>query len=289
MKEIDIRAEVARVQAELVSFREKVLPALFQTPLDAVFGEDYADWVRGKRNGPLSEWQKATSRLAELLPLGPLPANSPKICRDDFKEFLFQSATPSFCLRDGRIVWKISLFVDPSFCGPYCGTFPDLPTALENLPARLPEVRQWFMSLPADSIELANMLCMALPFIADADPAFAKLALAPETWHQLVVNDRGITEAERAKRLKCVESQWFGHVLNNALLHVLGALANNHVMLIEDFLDHPFLIGGYSHLTPSYLLAVLLEKVVIVRQLCEERPESWALPQESFSSIIDSR
>jgi hypothetical protein len=45
--------------------------------------------------------------------------------------------------------------------------------------------------------------------------------------------------------------------------------------MIEDFLEHPFLIGGYSHLMPSYLLAVLLEKVAILRQLSEERPELW--------------
>ena len=58
------------------------------------------------------------------------------------------------------------------------------------------------MSLPVDSTELANALCMALPFIADADPAFAKLALDPETWRSLVLTDRDITEEQRAKRLK---------------------------------------------------------------------------------------
>ena len=60
-----------------------------------------------------------------------------------------------------------------------------------------------------------------------------------------------------------VDGLWFGHILNNALLHVLGALANNNFMMIDDLLDHPFLVGGYSHLTPSYLFAVLFEKVAI--------------------------
>jgi hypothetical protein len=274
--EIDIRTEVARVQGEIVLFRERCLPAFFGDPVHEVFDEDYAEWVREKTmsGGPLSDWQGATCRLADLLPLGPLSPNSPKFSRDDFGEFLFQPATPSFGVRDGQIVWRIRLFVDPSFCVPFCPSFAELPTALEN-PARLAEVRRWLMGLPVDSPELANALCMVLPFVADADPAFAKLALDPETWRNVVLNDQDIAEEERAKRLGVVEGPWFGHVLNNALLHVLGALANNHFRMIEDFLDHPFLIGGYSHLTPSYLLAVLFEKVAILRQLCEERPELW--------------
>ncbi len=269
-EQIDIKAEVAKVQGELRSFRERVLPALFETPLDPVFGEDYCDWVRQKRNGRLSEWQGATRRLVDLLPLGPL--TSSKISRDDFEEFLFQGATPSFCFEEGRIVWKIGLFVDPSLCSAYCPAFPS--SALED-PVSLPVVRQWLMNLPVDSPELANALCMALPFIADADPAFAKLALDPEKWRNVVLGDRDISEEQRTKRLKMVDGLWFGHILNNALLHVLGALANNNFLTIDDFLDHPFLIGGYSHLTSSYLLAVLLEKVAILRQLSEERQELW--------------
>lgn len=272
-KQLDIRAEVAKVQDELLVFRDKCLPAFFGTPIHEVFHDEYVEWVRGKSNGRLSEWQEATSRLDELLPLGPLGSST--INRADFKDFLFQSATPGHCLRDGRIVWKISLFVDPTFCGPYCGTFPDLPTALENLPARLPEVRQWLMSLPADSIELSNMLCMALPFIADADPAFAKLALDPETWRCLVLNDRDITEEERKKRLECVGSQWFGHILNNSLLHTFGSLANNHFRMIEEFLEHPYLVGGYSNLFGPYVFGVLFEKVAILRQLAQERNDLW--------------
>jgi len=274
-RDIDIRTEVAMVQGELLFFRERVLPALLETPLDAVFESEYADWVREKSNGRLSEWQEATSRLADLLPLGPLAPNAPKLSREDFKEFLFQEATPSFCFRDGRIVWQIMLFVDPGFCASYCPTFPDLPGVLEKLPARLADVRQWLMRLPVDSIELANALSMALPFVADADPAFAKLALDPDTWRGLVLNDREISEEHRAKRLKCVDGPWFAHTLNNALLHTFGSLASNHFMLIEDFLDHPYLVGGYTHLMPHYLFAVLFEKVAILRQLSEERPELW--------------
>jgi hypothetical protein len=266
-EQIDIKAEVAKVQGELRSFRERVLPAVFETPLDAVFGDDYADWVRERSNGRLSEWQGATRRLVDLLPLGPLTSST--ISREDFKEFLFQEATPSFSVEMGRIVWDIRLFVDRSLCSLY---FPNIdPAAFENLA----EIQRWLMSLPVDSPELANALCMVLPLIADADPTFAKLALDPETWHSLVLADRDISEEEHTKRLQLIEGLWFGHVLNNSLLHLLGALANNHFMVIEDFLDHPFLVGGYTHLMPSYVFAVLFEKVAILRRVSAERHDSW--------------
>ncbi len=266
---IDIRAEIARVQGELLFFREGCLPAFFGRPIHEVFHDQYGEWAAEKfgRNPPLSNWQRATRRLAELLPLGPLASST--ISRENFSEFLFHEAMPSFCVQEGRIVWAIRLFVDRSLCSLYCPNL-DL-AAFENLP----EVRRWLMSLPVDSPELANALCMALPLLADTDPSFAKLALDPNTWRSLVLADRDISEEQRTKRLKMVDGLWFGHILNNALLHVLGALANNHFMTIEEFLDHPFLVGGYSHLMPSYLLAVLIEKVAILRQLSEERPELW--------------
>jgi hypothetical protein len=269
-KHIDIRAEIARVQSELVCFRERVLPAFFGTPLDAVFEAEYADWVRVKSKGRLSVWQEATCRLADLLPLGPLACS--KISRGDFRDFLFQEATPSYCVWAGRIVWDSRLFVDPSLCSLYC---PTLPESSLNNPDRFPEVRGWLMNLPVDSLELANGLCMALPLIADADPAFAKMALDPKEWRGIVLADRDITEEQRTQRLKMIDGLWFGHILNNALLHTLGSLANNNFMMIEDFLDHQYLCGGYTHLMSPYIFAVLFEKVAILWQLSQERPELW--------------
>lgn len=267
---------MARVQGELLLLREECLPTFFGTPIHEVFQEEYAEWVHEKivtRAGAVSNWQRATCRLAELLPLGSLAANSSKISREHFRDFLFQPSTPSFCVRDGRIIWEIGLFVERSFCVPYCATFPDLPSALENknLPARLSDLRRWLMNLSVDSTDLANVLCMVLPFVADADPAFAKLALDPGTWRNVIRGDRAMTEEQRAKRIKCVDGPWFGHILNNALLHVFGALANNHFSLIGDYLDHPYIYGGYTHLMPHYLFAVLFEKVAILRQVAQEQ------------------
>jgi hypothetical protein len=134
----------------------------------------------------------------------------------------------------------------------------------------LEDVKRWLMGLPPDC-ELANSLCYLLPFVADADPAFVKLALDVDTWRGVVLADRGITEAEPAERLNLVDSWWFGYVLNNALLHALGGLASNHFLHIRDFLDHPLLRGRYTHLMPHYLFAVLFEKVLVLRRLSQER------------------
>jgi hypothetical protein len=275
--EIDIRAEIAKVQGELIFFREACLPAFFGTAIHEVFQDEYVEWVREKlltRAGEVSNWQRETNHLAELLPLGPLPENAAKISRDEFRDFLLQPAAPGYCVRERRIIWRIRLFMDPTFCSTYCPKFADLPAALAN-PPRLSEIRRWLMSLPVDSTELANALCALLPFVADADPGFAKLALDPETWRNLVLANRNVNAEHRMKHLQLVGGQWFGHVLNNALLHVFGALANNHFLLIADYLDHPFLRGGYTHLMPHYLFAVLFDKVTILRQLAQEG--SWLL------------
>lgn len=216
MKAIDLKAEIAKVQKELVFFRQACLPAFLDDPSPDFLGDEYAEWVREKIQGigRLSDWQRATNRLADLLPLGPLSSDSPRMNRKDFREFLFQEATPSFCIKTGKIVWEIGLFMDPSFCSSYC------PTCLKDAPG----IRRWLMGLPVDSPVLWNGLCEVLPFVVDADPLFAKLALDPGTWRQMVMADPDITEEEQTKRLQLIDG-WFGHVLNNALLHVLGALS----------------------------------------------------------------
>src|ERR1700722_12872939 len=200
---IDIRAEVAEVQGELLFFRERILSALFETPLDAVFEAEYADWVREKSKGRLSEWQEATRRLADLLPLGPM--TSSKLSRDDFRDLLFQQTPPSFFVEAGRIIWKIELFVDRTMCSAY---FPHLDPAAFEVPS---EIQRWLMSLPVDSTELANALCMVLRLIADSDPAFAKLVLDPETWRGIVQADPNISEEERAQRLTFIGGLAFAH------------------------------------------------------------------------------
>jgi hypothetical protein len=74
--------------------------------------------------------------------------------------------------------------------------------------------------------------------------------------------------------LDCIDGAWFGHTLNNALPHFLGAAANNGHGLLLELLDHPKLSGMHSHLMPHYLLGVLLAKVQALRALPGVEEES---------------
>jgi hypothetical protein len=150
------------------------------------------------------------------------------------------------------------------------------PTDSQNFLSQQPEVQHWLLTRPVDSCELYNALCYLLPFIADADPAFAKLALDPDTWRRIVLSDPHITQEDRTTRLERIDGH-FAHALNNALLHVLGSLANNHFLLIDDYLEHIRLRGGYTHLMPQYLFAVLFDKVAMLRGLCQDG--FWTTPR----------
>jgi hypothetical protein len=104
------------------------------------------------------------------------------------------------------------------------------------------------------------------PLLVDADLAFVLRALGMETWRGIVLGSPGLTPAEGVWRLAVLDGVLFQTVLNDALLHVLGAMANNRFGDIAALMRHPNLIGGYMHLMPYYLLSVLLPKVLTLRE-----------------------
>lgn len=281
---VDLRAEIATVQAELTLFREECLPAFLGGPVQDFIADGMSERLQHHIvavAGRLSEWQDAARRLADYLPLGPLPANAPTLDRQHFARLLFQEARPAFLTRGGRIIWRIELFM-PLDVALRCPVFEEDADAAadgwERFLGRVEDVKRWLLGLPLDC-QWANSMCFVLPFLADADPTFVKLALDPDIWRGIVVADQSITEEDRAKRLRFVDGEWFAHVLNNALLHALGGLANNHFPVIRDFLDHPLLRGSYTHLMPHYLFAVLFEKLGVLRRLSQERPECWGMAE----------
>lgn len=271
-----LRAEIARVHRELSAFRDRYLPAFFEP-----WAPDPSIIPPGARERldqiapPLRRWRDAAERLLEALPITPPGEADPPLDRAEYGEFLFQPASASsHVIREGRIVWRIELFIGwdwatEGILSQMRGGDVAIPDPVEELRRVLPEVERWLMSLPVDESLLWNLLCMALPPISDLDPAFAKLALDPETWRTIVLSDREIDEETRSRRLKAIDG-YLRHVLNNALLHVLGALANNHFEVIADLLDHPDLVGGYTGLMPHYLFAVLFEKLEALRSLARE-------------------
>jgi hypothetical protein len=273
-QEADLRAEVSRVHRELVAYRDRLLPAFLGRDGAHLWG--LPDGSLGhveKIYHPLQDWQEATGRLLDALPIAPPGEAERPLQRSGYEEFLWQPASASpHVVRQGRIVWRIELFIDWNWGSDFVLSRTDEgkesgPASFGDLERRLPEVKRWLMSLPVDESLLWNALSYVVTPIADLDPAFAKLALDPETWRTIVQGDRTIDEMTRSRRLQVIDGAWFPHVLNNALLHVLAAMANNHFEVVVDFLDHPCLVGHYTRLMPHYLFAVLFEKVEVLRSL----------------------
>lgn len=257
--EIDLRAEIARVQDEIDLFRDECLPAMLRGMIDP--------------GAPLSAWQDAACQLA-----GALRSRGAPMCTDAFREFVYEARTSWRC-QSGRIRWRIELFAgfdDALLWYPASKEEQQRLSASADWPAehRL-EIEAGLLSVFArggprnegvDLCAVGNALCMLLPWLADVDPAFGKLALDKETWRTLVATNHALTDYERDERLRLIETQaLFGNMLNNALLHVLAGLANNHFLEIREYLGHPNLRGGYTYHMPYYLFTVLFEKVAVLR------------------------
>lgn len=259
--DLDLATEIARVRTEIAVFRDECLPAMLGTRSEMC---------------SLSQWREAARRLADGLPLrlgegGPMD-------RESFREFMFMAATPSWRCEAGRIRWRIELFTafDDALVW-----YPAPKEEQERLSASADwprehriEIEARLLSLgvlggPRDALigvcAIGNALCMLLPWLADADPDFARIALDKETWRTLVVTNHSLTANERDQRLRLIDGILGRIILNNALLHVLGALANNHFLEIREYLRHPNLLGGYTYHMPRYLFAVLFEKVATLR------------------------
>jgi hypothetical protein len=219
-QKIDIRGEVARVRWDLVAFRDVCLPAFLEPAGVAAYIDDLSR--------PLDSWRGAIDRLLDALPdpatgKNPTPPDATK-----YAEFMFQPVTSSsYRVQDGRIAWRIELAVDWNSAArdvlyrPASDWVP--PTdAVEELCRNLPEAGRWIMSQQPDGSALWHLLTVGLVPVADLDPAFAALALDPETWRGIVLGDREIDEETRGRRLKMVDG-YFRRVLNNALLHVMGS------------------------------------------------------------------
>src|SRR5436190_623536 len=112
--EIDLNAEIAAVQRDLIFFREECLPAFLGHPIAEYVPENASEDLRDlivARAGNIFAWRGAAVQLAEALPLGRLTPDAVLLDCDDFREFLFQEATSSFVFRDRRIVWQIGLYM----------------------------------------------------------------------------------------------------------------------------------------------------------------------------------
>ncbi|WP_152054390.1 hypothetical protein [Tautonia marina] len=122
------------------------------------------------------------------------------------------------------------------------------------------------VEIPVDNSALWNALSLVAPILADADPSLLRRLLDPETYRRRVDADRDVPPETFQERQRIL-GKWFGHVLNNALLHAVAGLANNHFGEIAGLLGHPNVQGRYTDLMLHYTFAILFEKVRILHGL----------------------
>lgn len=224
----------------------------------------------------LSDWQDAVTQLADTLP--PNKNSSPPSV-EQFSDFMFSKPTFGATVSDNEIHWEISICIAIDFGEQtmWMPLFPKLDTQSER--------RKWFRrntefivkSLTEMSVLdplLMNSLCVVVPMLADDHPTTAIMLLDPETWRTLATKKSEVSDEERDKVLSDIAHGYFPHVLNNALLHLFAAVANNHFLRIRECLDHPCLYGSYTGLIPHYLFAILFQKVCKLYELCE-LSEEW--------------
>jgi hypothetical protein len=102
-----------------------------------------------------------------------------------------------------------------------------------------------------------------LPIIADRDPDFAATALEIEGWRERIQANAALSSRERMLELATLDGQ-FRHVLHQALTSAIHALANNHLMRIRAYMDHPELRGECLWRVPFTLMAILTAKAEIL-------------------------
>lgn len=143
--------------------------------------------------------------------------------------------------------------------------------ASERLLTEFDEFKNWFLGPSPDFIFVINAMCYLLPLCVELDLDFVRRAFNLEGRLARIRSDLSAGEEERKRRLDEWSRLVVMHGFNNALLHVIASLANNHFDQIEHFLDHPARdTGVYTGLMPHYLVAVLHQKVRVVNELLRE-------------------
>lgn len=265
-----LRGEISQVLAELDELDEHLLPEMAARDPEVFPSQVKADappWT--EKLQCLAAWKAAVRQLRGCL-VASRTAPSRILDAADFLAFMEWEPSSTYEIGVFEIRWKLSCFATLDWkeaCGENFGLSkaggpfdPDFPTRSINA------VKRWMLAGSTQDVKLYNPLCVLLPAIADQDPNFARMILDARIWRTRILANAALTEDERRKELSRLDG-YFGYVLNNALLHVVAALANNHFMKIRLFLDCPDISGRYTPHLPRYLFAILFAKVRVLSDL----------------------
>ena len=272
---MDLVAEMERIRAEFLVLENRILPLLLRR-------EQEQGNKATSQEGPheLKTWQRVARDLAAALPTREGRPGIP-IDEDFLKGFLHGLAEADFRIRQGRIIWRITNFMplelDDQSASRVLELMYDAPVdevgATERLLSEFDEFEDWFLGPLPDVIFVINAMCSLLPCCVEIDVDFVCRAFDLETRIERIRSDISLGEKERKSKLDEWSKLVVMHGFNNALLHVIASLANNHFDQIETFLDHPAREGFYTFLMPHYLIAILHQKVRVVNELLREDSE----------------
>lgn len=268
-----LRTEIEQVLAEIREFKEHLLPGIAASDPDlftAQLNPDPKPWTERLRT--LDEWQNAAGQLRQILE-SQLSQAPRTLDITAFERFMWSKPSVDYTIEEHRIHWQISCYAKVDWLSAVHTYFRQdfgWPPKDENHPGYSVEAtKHWLLAGSVQSTQLWNALTAGvLPAVADHDPAFAKRLLSWEDWWLRIATNPTLSESERDAELDGVCNKLpFKLVLHNALLHVIGSLANNHFMEIRPLLAQPEFVGRYGPLIPHYLLANLFGKVRVLTDL----------------------
>jgi hypothetical protein len=252
-----------KVLAELEEFRGRLLATLAKRdPIS--FGEFQGD--NPEYHGPrhtLSDWQEAAARLTGLLKD---PPDDTALATElsHLRPFMKGGqAGGDYVIEKGVLHWRLSIFASVRWEEGVYGYLPVeyRPESVGSVEQSRRAVRRWFERADVADMWFWNALCLVLPATVDDDPEFAISMLQPVTYRDRILSKEELTPAQWQVELAKLEALSFCHVLNNAFLHVVAALANNHFMKIDHCLQVSEISGRYTDLLPHYLFAILFAKI----------------------------
>ena len=257
-----LHAEVNQVLAEIAEFSEHILPEMaLMDP--CMFPRERRVSRLGERRWdkpPLIDWQLAAARLAGALTAE--TASLPRIYNvDEFGDFLWQEPGTPYFIENGRIRWLMHECYRQSWEVDY---MPEAfrPNDPRNKEQYLTALKRWLLDPQARTANLERAFYWAIHTIADMEPEFVRNIMDVRTWRERIRTNTALTEAERQDELSETYCM-FNYALNNALLHLLAGISDNHFMDVRKFLDLPSFRGGYAGYLPEYLLQVLFTKVQV--------------------------
>lgn|GEM_PF-4957495 len=255
---IDSDALVAALRKELVTFKMELVPAFVsKTPITSIRREPALS---------IADWQSAADNLLKALQDDAMRSDRTDLSVIDSHRLM------RLMTRNGQAWWGAESPLPFEIVSKYCPVLSLLDserilTDHEHVGLLVPEIKSWMVGLPIRSLVLHNSLSLVLPLLVDHDLEFVLNATTSVFWRDQLRIGSSLSRRAQNRVQLFLNGPIFSHVLNNALLHVISAMANNQFVLIRRLVDHPNLQGNYTGLMLSKIFETLQSKYTTIANL----------------------